>query len=108
VLNELAPRSERNTGHRLVMKFGLSGALNRENEAGVPFDVVILPPDALSDLANKTTLHRACHPSSRTTTALPGPSERPQKEPETANALIGFLTGPSAAPVLKAKGMEFR
>jgi molybdate transport system substrate-binding protein len=28
------------------------------------------------------------------------------KEPQTAKALIRFLTGPAAAPVLKAKGLE--
>jgi molybdate transport system substrate-binding protein len=53
VLNELTPRFERDTGHKLVMKFGLSGTLKREIEAGEPFDVAILPPDALSDLAKQ-------------------------------------------------------
>jgi len=28
------------------------------------------------------------------------------KEPQTAHALIGVLSGPAAASVLKAKGME--
>ena len=52
-LIELAPRFERDTAHRLVMAFGLTGGLKRQIEAGEAFDVAILPPDLIGELAGK-------------------------------------------------------
>src|SRR5258708_14287028 len=52
-LNELAPAFERETGHQLVIAFGLATALNRQIEAGEAFDLAILPAAAIGDLAKQ-------------------------------------------------------
>src|SRR5438876_12133479 len=49
-LNELAPAFERETGHKLVITFGLAAALKRQIEAGEAFDLAILPAAAIDDL----------------------------------------------------------
>src|SRR3989475_9584011 len=43
-LNELAPAFERETGHKLVIAFGLATALKRRIEAGEALDPAPLPP----------------------------------------------------------------
>lgn len=50
VIGELGPQFERATGHKLVIQRGLSGELKRQIEAGVAFDVVIIPPEMIDDL----------------------------------------------------------
>src|SRR5882672_5041558 len=52
-LNELAPAFERETGHKLVIGFGLAAALKRQIEAGEAFDLAILPAAGLNDLAKQ-------------------------------------------------------
>src|SRR5258708_17176023 len=52
-LNELAPAFERETGHQLVIAFGLATALKRQIEAGEAFDLAILPAAAIDDLAKQ-------------------------------------------------------
>jgi len=52
-LNELAPAFERETGHQLVIAFGLATALKRQIEAGEAFDLAILPAAGLDDLAKQ-------------------------------------------------------
>jgi molybdate transport system substrate-binding protein len=42
VVEELAPQFERTTGHTLNFTFGITSALQRQIEAGEPFDVAIL------------------------------------------------------------------
>jgi molybdate transport system substrate-binding protein len=49
-LDELGPKFERATGHKLVMKFDAVAALKRQIEAGETFDVTILLPAAIDDL----------------------------------------------------------
>ena len=44
VLNELGPRFERATGHKLVIEFAASPVLMRRTDAGETFDVAILLP----------------------------------------------------------------
>jgi molybdate transport system substrate-binding protein len=53
VLKDLAPGFERDTGHKLVVKFEVSGNLKRQIEAGEAFDVAILPPDLMGDVAKQ-------------------------------------------------------
>src|SRR5258708_31194102 len=43
-LHELAPSFERETGHKLVISFGLATALKRQIEAGETFDLPLPPP----------------------------------------------------------------
>jgi len=50
VVDELAPRFERQTHHKIVATFGLAGALKMRLEGGEAFDVAILTPALLDDL----------------------------------------------------------
>ena len=50
VLEELAPRFERETGHRVVATFGLAAALKARIEAGESYDLAVLTPAQLDDL----------------------------------------------------------
>ena len=50
VLDDLGPQMERDTGHRLVIRFDSAAALKRQIEAGDPFDVTILLPPLIDDL----------------------------------------------------------
>src|SRR2546428_4592793 len=52
-LNELAPAFERETGHKLVISFGLAAALKRQIEAGEAFDLAIPPAAAIDDLVKQ-------------------------------------------------------
>ncbi len=52
-LHELAPAFERETGHKLVIGYGLAAALKRRIEAGEAFDLAILPAAGLNDLARQ-------------------------------------------------------
>jgi molybdate transport system substrate-binding protein len=49
-LDELGPKFERATGHKLVTKFDAVAVLKRQIEAGELFDVTILLPVAIDDL----------------------------------------------------------
>lgn len=49
-LDELGPKFERATGHKLVTKFDAVAVLKRQIEAGETFDVAILLPAAIDDL----------------------------------------------------------
>src|SRR2546426_9762521 len=48
-LNELAPAFERETGHKLVIGFGLAAALKRKIEAGGAVDLPLPPPAGPGD-----------------------------------------------------------
>jgi molybdate transport system substrate-binding protein len=50
-LEELAPAFERETGHKLVITFGLAAVLKRQIEAGDAFDLAILTSAGIDDLA---------------------------------------------------------
>ena len=50
VMQELGPRFERASGHRLTMTFDVANALKRQIEAGEKFDVAILTVPVLDDL----------------------------------------------------------
>ena len=53
VLEELAPLFERATAHSLKITFGTSVPLKRQIDGGESFDVVILTPPLLEDLAKQ-------------------------------------------------------
>jgi molybdate transport system substrate-binding protein len=52
-LDELGPKFERATGHKLVTKFDAVAVLKRQIEAGETFDVTILLPAAIDDLVKQ-------------------------------------------------------
>ena len=52
-LEELAPAFERETGHKLVIGFGLAAAVKRRIEAGEAFDLAIITGAGIDDLAKQ-------------------------------------------------------
>src|SRR5260221_7463766 len=61
-LHELAPSFERETGHKLVISFGLATALKRQIEAGETFDLPLLPPPVVADPPKQGKIHAASRP----------------------------------------------
>ena len=53
VIEELAPRFERQSGHRIVATFGLAGALKTRIESGEAYDVAFLTPAQIDDLVRQ-------------------------------------------------------
>jgi molybdate transport system substrate-binding protein len=53
VLKEIGPQFERSTGHKLRMQFGPPVALKARVEAGETFDLVILTPAFIDDVAKQ-------------------------------------------------------
>lgn len=51
VLSDIAPQFQRETGHRLVTQYGSSTGLKRQIEAGEAFDVAIITPTIIDELA---------------------------------------------------------
>lgn len=49
VMNELGPRFERMTGHKLVIEFAASPVFSRRLDAGQSFDVAILLPETIDE-----------------------------------------------------------
>jgi molybdate transport system substrate-binding protein len=47
VMDELAPQFERQSGNKLAITWELMPAMQRQIEAGVAFDVAVLPPDLM-------------------------------------------------------------
>jgi len=52
-LNELGPRLECETGHKLVIQYDVVGVLKRQIEGGERFDVAILTTSFIDDLAKQ-------------------------------------------------------
>lgn len=59
VVEELAQRFERDTGHRVVATFGLAAALKTRIESGESFDLAILTPAQIDDLIAQGKAARA-------------------------------------------------
>jgi molybdate transport system substrate-binding protein len=59
VVDELAPRFERATSHRVTTVFDLASVLKTKIEGGESFDVAILTPPLLDDLITKGHIARA-------------------------------------------------
>jgi len=59
VVEDLAPRFEKATTHRVTTEFDLAGVLKTRIEGGAPFDVAILTPPMLDDLIAKGTVSAA-------------------------------------------------
>jgi molybdate transport system substrate-binding protein len=56
VVEELAPKFEKTTKHKVVAMFGLSANIKKDIDSGAPFDVAILTPAMIDDLAAKGTV----------------------------------------------------
>ena len=50
VMEDLAPKFERATGHKVVVKFGLAANFKQQIESGQTFDAAFLTPAAIDDL----------------------------------------------------------
>jgi molybdate transport system substrate-binding protein len=53
VMEELVPRFEQATRHTITIRYGLSAALERQIEAGEPFDIAVLTPPLIDDLVKQ-------------------------------------------------------
>src|SRR4051812_27255826 len=53
VLNDIVPAFEKQTGHKVILERETVGELTKRIEAGRPFDMAILTPGAIEDLAKK-------------------------------------------------------
>jgi len=56
VVDDLAPRFEKSTGHTVTTVFDLASVLKTKIDGGEPFDVAILTPALLDDLIAKGTI----------------------------------------------------
>ncbi len=52
-LGELGPQFERTTGHKLVIQYGIAGALKRRLDGGEAFDLAIISAGLLDDAAKQ-------------------------------------------------------
>jgi molybdate transport system substrate-binding protein len=58
VMQDLVPKFEKATGHKVVITYGLAAALKRQIDAGDPFDLAILTPQFIDDGIEKGRLVR--------------------------------------------------
>ncbi|HUR34229.1 MAG TPA: molybdate ABC transporter substrate-binding protein [Vicinamibacterales bacterium] len=50
VMQEITPQFERESGHTVVITYGVSADVNRQIAAGQPFDIVVLTPALIDEL----------------------------------------------------------
>ena len=62
VIDALAPEFEQSTRHIVTPAFGIAAAIKTNIEGGEPFDVAILTPAMLDDLAAKGLIDAAARP----------------------------------------------
>jgi molybdate transport system substrate-binding protein len=53
VMEELVPQFEQATRHKVLIRYGLSAALERQIEAGEPFDIAVLTPPLIDNLVKQ-------------------------------------------------------
>jgi len=68
VAEDLVPKYERESGHQVVVKYGLAATLKQRIEGGEAFDVALVTPAAIDDLIEHGKVAR----DSRTTIARSG------------------------------------
>jgi molybdate transport system substrate-binding protein len=68
VLEDLVPKFERETKHRVVVKYGLAAVLKQRIEEGEPFDVAFVTPAVIDELI----AHGRISTDTRTTVARSG------------------------------------
>lgn len=61
VMEDLAPKFERATGHKLIITFGLAARFKQQIEAGEPFDVAVLTPPLIDDLIKQGKVAAETH-----------------------------------------------
>ena len=57
-LDQIGPRFERATGHKLAIRYAPSDPLRKQIEAGEPFDVVLIFPEIVEDLIRQGKIAR--------------------------------------------------
>ena len=62
VMDALVPEFERTTKHKVSAEFGIAAAMKTRMEGGEPFDVAILTPAMLDDLATRKLIDPASRP----------------------------------------------
>jgi molybdate transport system substrate-binding protein len=56
VMDDLAPKFEQATKHKVILKYDLAAVLKRQVEAGDAFDLVVLTPPMVDDLIKQSKL----------------------------------------------------
>ena len=100
MLAEIGSQFERTTGHRLNVYSGLPADFQRRAAAGDPFDVLVSGSSPVDRWIKEGKLD----PETRTDIARSGIGV--EVRAGAARQLMRFLTGATAAPVIRAQGME--
>jgi molybdate transport system substrate-binding protein len=90
-MQQLMPAAEKAIGRKVVIEFSASTFLKKEIDAGEPFDLVIVTPGIIDDLANSGTLA----PGSKTDIA-------------SSDLAVGIKAGSAKADVSTPDGMKKR
>lgn len=90
-VHQLLPAAEQAIGRKVIIEFSASTFLKKEIDAGKPFDLVILTPGIIDDLANSGTLA----PGSKTGIA-------------SSDLAVGIKAGSAHADVSTPAGMKKR
>jgi len=90
-VQQLLPAAEKAIGRKVIIEFSASTFLKKEIDAGKPFDLAILTPGIIDDLANSGTLA----PGSRTDIA-------------SSDLAVGIKAGSAKADISTPDGMKKR
>jgi len=90
-VQQLMPAAEKSIGRKVIIEFSASTYLKKEIDAGKPFDLVILTPGIIDDLANSGTLA----PDSKTDIA-------------SSDIAVGIKSGSAKTDVSTPDGMKKR
>jgi len=88
VVEDLAPKFEAATGHRVIVKYGLAALLKQRIEGGEAFDAAVLTPAAIDDLAARGTIAAGSRTTlARTGLAIAVRAGAPKQDVSTVEAL---------------------
>jgi molybdate transport system substrate-binding protein len=92
VMQELAPKFEQATGHKLVVKWVPGPAVGREADAGEPFDVAIAQADTVDDMIKQGKIDGATRAELvRVGLAVAVPLDAPKPEVSSLEAFKRLL-----------------
>ena len=91
-IRELGPLFERSTGHKVALKFANNPILKKQIEEGARFDVVIIEPAMIDDLAKQGYIAaRSRVDLARVGMALGARAGTPKSDMGTVEAFVGVL-----------------
>jgi molybdate transport system substrate-binding protein len=110
VMEDLVPQFEQATGHKVLVRYGLSAVLKRQIEAGEPFDIAILTAPLIDDLIKQVRIEGDTRVTlARSGMALAVRSGTTRPDIRTTDALRQTLLGASSIAYAKegASGVFF-